>query len=96
MNNTSKVHLLASTKQMRDGKLLLRGDPFTASSEEASDLVALNFASVVDHSADEEAKPPPSKSQKPALRSKDQVAAKSSGAKPLGGRYGRKDLRAAS
>ena len=98
MNTSTRVHLRAETKQMRNGKLLLRGDPFTALPDEASDLVAMNFASVVDHSVDEEAAPPPlpQAGRKPQLKKKEVVDLARADDKPQKGRYGRKDLRTLS
>jgi hypothetical protein len=88
----NRVHLRAEARQLRDGKPVYRGDPFTASPEEAADLVSLNFASVVDHSVDkEEEVAPPTVSRKPKLRKKV-ISADDDVSTP--GRYGRRDLRA--
>ena len=47
MAQSNKVHLRAEAVQMHNGVRLIRGDRFTASQEEAADLIALRFASVV-------------------------------------------------
>lgn len=89
----NRVHLRAEAKQLRDGKAVYTGDPFTATPEEAADLVALRFASVVDHSVDKEEESPPVVSGKPKLRRKDLSGEKVA---PAPGSYRRRDLRADS
>jgi len=92
-----RVHLRAEAIQQRNGKTVFRGDPFTAPAEEAADLVALRFASVVDHSVDEEETKAPVPIQtsprptKPTIAKKVMVAKKVE--KPKSGRYARRDLR---
>ena len=89
---TQRVHLRAEAMQMRDMKLVLRGDPFTAPVEEADALVAMNFASRVVHQEDdavtEDAVPV---RRKPSLSRR---ITKEDGAKQEPGKYRRRDLRA--
>lgn len=88
MPQEARVHLRAEAFQLRNGKKVYRGDPFTASPEEAADLVALSFASVVDHGIDKEVEAPP---LKPTIRRKVLTAEKPA---PTPGSYRRRDLRA--
>jgi hypothetical protein len=89
MPQVQKVHLRAEARQLRDGKVVFRGDPFTASPEEAADLVSMSFASVVDHGIDKEPELPPVVSSKPTIRRKVLTPGKA----PTKGTYRRRDLR---
>lgn len=97
---TARVHLRAEAKLIHEGKMLVRGDPFTTrDKQEADDLVALHFASYVNHDdKDSATTTPPSTTtastrSKPTLRRKD-VVAKEEEVAPKPGRYSRRDMRA--
>lgn len=100
MAATNQVRLRAEARQVRNGRGLFRGDPFSAPEAEAADLVALGFASRVQHPAEElkeEDAPTPPAFKKPRLLSTrslalDSVEASDASAEAKG-RYSRRDLR---
>jgi hypothetical protein len=95
--NQPRVHLRAEMYQLRDGKPVFRGDPFTAPPQEAEDLITLRYASKVVHPEDDSSRKPEADepegdspnapSRKPVLRRKPVLQQASP-------RYQRRDLRA--